>query len=179
MTSAKLKRSATGIGKSRACYETVADIEIIENPSDVDWGTMYDLIQRSYAYMDGVIDPPSSLHRMSVDDFERKAKDETLVIATSACKLVGCMFCRKEADWIYVGKVAVAPHRQGEGIGAALFDRAFDLAKREGAKGLELETRVELFRNHKTFERLGFVKVGEDAHAGYDRPTSIRMRAEV
>jgi ribosomal protein S18 acetylase RimI-like enzyme len=50
------------------------------------------------------------------------------------------------------------------------------LARETGRTAIELETRVELTENHRTFESLGFEKVSEHAHEGYDRPTYIRMR---
>lgn len=156
---------------------TVADLQIVENPAKVDWAHLHDLLHRSFAYMDGRIDPPSSLHRLTVEGLADKAKDETLVLAHQDDGLVGCMFCRSETPWLYVGKVAVEQHLQGQGIGGSLFRHAFEMAMRDGYEGLELETRVELIENHQAFGKLGFVKVGEDAHAGYDRPTSIRMRA--
>ena len=93
--------------------------------------------------------------------------------------MVGCMFCRREDPWLYVGKVAVEETVQGQGVGRKLFDAAFDLARQMGFDGLELETRIELVENHQAFANLGFVKVGEDAHEGYDQPTSIRMRAQL
>ena len=155
----------------------MAELSIIENPDQVDWAHLHDLLHRSFAYMDGRIDPPSSLHRLTVAGLQEKARDETLILAHHDGRVVGCMFCRNEMPWLYVGKVAVEADLQGQGIGARLFDRAFEMAKRDGFEGLELETRVELIENHATFGKLGFVKVGEDAHAGYDRPTSIRMRA--
>ena len=156
---------------------TVAELTLIENPDTVDWAGLHDLLHRSFAYMDGRIDPPSSLHRLTVEGLAQKAKDETLILACRDDSVVGCMFCRRETPWLYVGKVAMEEELQGQGIGARLFRHAFELAEREGFEGLELETRVELVENHQAFGKLGFVKVGEDAHAGYDRPTSIRMRA--
>ena len=44
---------------------------------------------------------------------------------------------------------------------------------------LELQTRIELTENQATFGRMGFVKTAETAHEGFDRPTSITMRAKV
>ena len=158
---------------------TVADVKLIENPAAVDWAHLHDLLHRSFAYMDGRIDPPSSLHRLTVEGLQEKARDETLILALHDERVVGCMFCRNEMPWLYVGKVAVEEDLQGKGIGARLFDHAFEMARREGFEGLELETRIELIENHQTFGKLGFVKVGEDAHEGYDQPTSIRMRALV
>lgn len=157
----------------------MADVNVVENPALVDWPELHAFVHRAYAYMEARIDPPSSLHRMTVGDFEQKSKDETLFVARCAEQLAGCMFCRSEGDYLYVGKVAVDPNLQGRGIGRALFERAFALARRNRFECLELETRVELIENHRTFEQLGFEKVGENAHEGYDQPTSIRMRALV
>ena len=73
-------------------------------------------------------------------------------------------------------KLAVWPERQGQGTGHRLMQAAEDLARRSGLAALELETRIELTENHTTFAALGFVKTAELAHAGYDRPTYIRMQ---
>jgi hypothetical protein len=56
---------------------------------------------------------------------------------------------------------------------------AEDIARQNQRQFLELQTRVELIENHKTFAALGFEKVAEAAHPGYDRPTSIVMRKRV
>ncbi len=127
--------------------------------------------------MDGRIDPPSSLHMMTADSLRQKAQVETLLLARVNHLIAGCMFCREDGAFLYVGKVAVEPENQTTGIGRKLFGAAFQIARNAGMAGLELETRIELTEIHAFFERLGFVKVGESAHAGYDRSTSITMRA--
>jgi ribosomal protein S18 acetylase RimI-like enzyme len=77
---------------------------------------------------------------------------------------------------LYVGKFAVAPGAQGRGIGRQLMHAAESFARDRGLATIELETRIELVENHATFAALGFRKVAEKAHPGYDRPTSITMR---
>jgi GNAT superfamily N-acetyltransferase len=156
----------------------VAEVDLIENPAELDWAGLHALVHRAYAYMDARIDPPSSLHGQSVDDFRQKANSESLIIAVQSSTIVGCMFCRPQGRWLYVGKVAVEETLQGQGIGRRLFDHAFGMARRAGCRGLELESRIELVENHQAFGNLGFVKIEENAHDGYDQPTSIRMRAE-
>jgi N-acetylglutamate synthase-like GNAT family acetyltransferase len=71
----------------------------------------------------------------------------------------------------------VRPDLHGHGIGRALIAAARAEAQALGLKALELQTRVELTENHAFFARMGFVKVGETAHPGYERPTSVTMRA--
>lgn len=146
-------------------------------PSDIDWEHLLSMLRSSYAYMDSRIDPPSSLGHMTAFDLERKASDETLIAASVAGDLIGCVFCRPSDGWLYVGKLAVKPDQQGQGVGRLLLGEARLLALNLGLQGLELETRVELIENHEAFAKMGFVKVADQMHPGYSRVTSIRMRA--
>ena len=143
------------------------------------WDELHALLMRSFAYMAGRIDPPSSLLAMNADSLAAKARNETLVLATDGDALIGCAFLKIEDDRLYVGKVAVDAAWRGRGIARRLFALAEDWAVRNGLSHIELQTRVELTENHETFGRLGFFKTAETAHAGYDRPTSITMRKPV
>ncbi len=153
------------------------NISIIENPQNVDWHALRAFVLNAFAYMDARIDPPSSIHRMDAKAFQQKALDETLVVANFEGKMIGCMFCRNESDWLYVGKVAVEDTMRGKGVARMLIDHAFQMARKNSQLGLELETRIELTENHRTFERLGFVKEAEYCHNGFKNPTTILMRA--
>lgn len=141
------------------------------------WEALLDLVRRAFAYMEGRVDPPSSLTRMEAQALKAKAGAETLLLAHDAAgALVGCLFADDRGDRLYIGKLAVEPARQGARIGAALMAAAEALARSRGIPTLELETRVELTGNHRAFERMGFEKAAETAHEGYDRPTSFTFR---
>ena len=155
------------------------EIVLEKNPEDINWAELLALIHRAFAFMEGRIDPPSSLHRLDADGLQRKAQIENLIIAKMDGVVVGCLFAREEGALLYVGKVAVEPSLQKAGIGRRLIDSAIRLASELGMFSLELETRVELTENRAYFESFGFRKVGESAHEGYDRPTSIRLRLEL
>jgi GNAT superfamily N-acetyltransferase len=147
-------------------------------PADgfADWEELLALLNRAFAVMEGRIDPPSSLHRLDAAGLAAKAGVERCFLAWCGARLAGCVFCAERADGLYVGKLAVDPALQGRGIGRALMARAEAEALALGLPALELQTRVELVENHRTFERLGFVRTGETAHPGHDRPTSVTMR---
>ena len=152
-------------------------MRVIEAPSDFsDWAALLLLLQSAFAYMDGRIDPPSSLHQLGVDELRTKAQQESLIIAKEGNDLVGCAFAEVGNDCVYVGKVAVAAPFRGRGIARQLLAAAESIARRSGLQVVELQTRVELVENHQTFAALGFEKVAETAHPGYTRPTSITMR---
>ncbi|WP_128292724.1 GNAT family N-acetyltransferase [Afifella aestuarii] len=143
------------------------------------WDELHRLLMDCFAYMAARIDPPSSLLRMGPAELAEKAGSETLLLAEEDGRIVGCAFLRLEPDCLYIGKVAVDPAFRGAGLARRLFALAEERARANGRLVLKLQTRVELSENHATFARLGFVKVGETAHDGYDRPTSITMTKPV
>jgi GNAT superfamily N-acetyltransferase len=140
------------------------------------WEELLSLIMQSFAYMDGVIDPPSSAHRLTAQSLQDKAKAEIGFVVMDEDILVGCMFLKPEDKTLYLGKLAISADHQGKGIGRQLLAKAEETAKALSLPAIRLETRIELTGNHATFGRWGFIKTAENRHAGYDRSTSIEMQ---
>lgn len=145
----------------------------------MDWGPLLALLQDSFAYMDGRIDPPSSLRGMTSQDLQAKARREQLIVAHAQGQLVGCVYADVRRHCVYVGKLAVAEPARGLGLARQLLAVAESIARAAGRPVLELQTRVELVENHQAFAAMGFTKVAESAHAGYARPTSITLQRPV
>lgn len=140
------------------------------------WDDLLAVIRASFAYMDGVIDPPSSAHRLTPETLRDKAASETGFIALAGDGIAGCAFLAEKPVHFYLGKLAVAPGMQGRGVGRRLLEAVEAHARAAGKDIIELQTRVELTANQRMFARLGFVETARTAHAGYDRPTSVTMR---
>jgi GNAT superfamily N-acetyltransferase len=165
---------------SSASGAATAEIVVRKAPPDfTDWERVRALILDAFAYMGPRINPPSSALRLTVQSMKADADKGALLLAERAGELVGCVFARPKGDALYIGKLAVRPGLQGAGIGKKLVDAAREEARRRGIGMLELETRIELVENHATFAHMGFVKTGESAHEGFDRPTSITMRGKI
>lgn len=143
------------------------------------WTELLDLISTSFAYMDGVIDPPSSAKLLSVEALVAKARRERGFVALADRHVVGCIFADERSDEIYIGKLAVRRDWQGKGIGRRLLKAVEALARTRGKSSLTLETRIELVSNQQAFVRFGFREVERNAHPGYSRPTSITMRKDL
>ena len=143
------------------------------------WEALADLVRGAFEYMNGRIDPPSSLGAMGVADFIKKTQEETLIVAQINNQLIGCAFAAIRDDCVYLSKVAVHQAYRRQGVTRSLFEAADELARQMGKKFLELKTRIELTENHQAFGALGFIKVAETAHPGYNRTTSITMRRRV
>ena len=148
-------------------------------PGEAGWPAVLGLILDAFAYMDDVIDPPSSAKLLTVENLQQKAGREHALVLFEGETPAACIFCDPRRDCLYVGKLAVSQAWRGKGLGKQLIGEAAALARQLGYGELELQTRVELTANHRFFEALGFIKTGETAHAGYDRPTSITMRKQI
>jgi GNAT superfamily N-acetyltransferase len=146
------------------------------SPDFQDWDGLLALILNAFAYMNGVIDPPSSALALTPESLRAKAAQETVFLATNGERLLGCIFVAEKTDHFYVGKLAVDPAAQGKGIGRRLLETAEQHARKHGKPAIELQTRIELTGNHKAFQQLGFQETARTAHPGYSHPTSLTMR---
>ena len=123
---------------------------------------MLALIRDAFAFMEGRIDPPSSMHRLTVEAMAAMAAEGAVFVVEEAARPVGCVFCR--------------PRGERAGLGRALLAAAEAEARGRGLAALEVQTRIELTENHAAFGALGFDEVGRTAHPGFDRPTSITLQ---
>lgn len=140
------------------------------------WPAILSLLHEAFAYMEGRIDPPSSLRDLTPDALTRQTQaGEIWVIGAP----VACVFLTPKTEALYIGKLAVAASHRGQGLARRLIDLAEERARVLRLPALELETRVELVENQTAFQAMGFVETGRTAHAGFDRPTSITYRRPV
>lgn len=142
-----------------------------------DWPAILALIRRAFAGMEGRIDPPSSLHRLTPEGIARQAREAEVWLVGRP--LAGCVFLTPRPDALYLGKLAVDPAMQRRGIARALVALAETRARALGLPALELQARIELVENHATFRALGFRQVAATAHPGFGRPTSLTFRKDL
>ncbi|MBV0910835.1 GNAT family N-acetyltransferase [Anianabacter salinae] len=147
--------------------------------SGTDWTGTLALLHEAFAYMEGRIDPPSSLHRLGPGDLDRQAEAGEVWIIGAVDAPEACMVLTPQEDALYLGKLAVARHRRGCGLARRLVDHAAGRAQVLGLPRLRLQARIELVENHVTFARLGFAETARTAHPGFDRPTSLTMERPV
>lgn len=147
-------------------------------PAD-DLYAIYALLTDAFAYMEGRIDPPSSLAQLDVQSLRVLAATSEIWAITVAARPVACMILTPQPDALYLGKLAVDTGHRGQGLGGRMVAHADHRAATLGLPRLRLQTRVELVENHATFAAFGFVTTAQTAHPGYDRPTSLTMEKPV
>jgi GNAT superfamily N-acetyltransferase len=145
------------------------------------WPPLLALLHKAFAYMDGRIDPPSSLRDLTPAMLSRQAGlgEIWIIDATGTEDIRACVFLTLKPDALYVGKLAVDLEHRGLGLARRLIAQAEDRARALGLPALELQTRVELTENQAAFQAMGFVETARTAHPGFDRPTSITYRRRV
>ncbi|WP_299989845.1 N-acetyltransferase [uncultured Ruegeria sp.] len=136
------------------------------------------LLRTSFQFMDARIDPPSSIHRLTVEGMQAHCRDGGEIWAIGR-PLFACMFLTPKSECLYIGKLAVNEGIRGQGICRALINHAAIRAAELGLPTLELQTRVELTENQRVFSRLGFTIVNSESHEGYDRPTDFLLRKPI
>lgn len=144
------------------------------------WPPMLALLREAFAFMEGRIDPPSSLRDLTPEVLTAQAQaGEIWIIDGADGDIAACIVLTPKPKALYLGKLAVAGAYRGQGLARRLVDLAEARAREMGLPALELQTRVELVENQAAFLAMGFVEVGRTVHAGYDRPTSITYRRVV
>ena len=107
------------------------------------------LIQTSFAYMTGRIDPPSSMHQLTVSALAQMAKDSSVLALGDP--VAACLVAKPLPHALYLGKIAIASDLRGRGVLRALLGRSEELARALSLSRLELQVRIELVENQKIF----------------------------
>ena len=131
------------------------------------------LLIESFAYMEGRIDPPSSLKAFTLENISEHCKSEEVWICASPP--LACMFLTQREDYLYLGKLAVSQRYHKKDLARCLIKHAETRAMAQGCKELKMRIRVELPENHHFFERFRFVKTAKTHHDGSTRTMSITM----
>ncbi|MFV0493168.1 MAG: GNAT family N-acetyltransferase [Pseudorhodobacter sp.] len=134
-----------------------------------DWQALLGLIRRAFASMEGRIDPPSSMHRLTENDLAQY-EGEIWVTGDPA---IACVLLKPKADVLYLEKLSVEPAYKRQGHARELIAVAEKRGRALGCKRIELHSRVELVENHAVFFALGFQQTGMATHPGFEYPTSL------
>ena len=86
--------------------------------------------------------------------------NSVILCAVEDGALLGYAYFQFVLDEGYVGNLAVAPERRGEGIGEALTRAMADIAREKGLSFLTLEVRESNLPARRLYEKGGYAVVG-------------------
>ncbi|MQQ07858.1 GNAT family N-acetyltransferase [Epibacterium sp. SM1979] len=135
------------------------------------------LMQESFAFMEGRVQPPSSIKELTQDRLADLADNQE--VWCLGAPVAAAVVLSLRGDVLYIGKLAVHGDHRGRGLARALVDHAERRAHFHRCLWMELQVRVELVENQRAFQKLGFTEWAQTAHPGFDRVTSLTFRRPV
>jgi len=104
------------------------------------------------------------------DDYARRVtEDEVWVVAPATGRLAGLLVLVPRSDHLLLDNIAVAPERQGEGLGRILLDLAERRAGEQGFDTIRLYTHHLMVENQRIYERDGYVETHRETEHGLGR----------
>ena len=137
--------------------------ERIRPATPVDVAAIERVVQTAYAkYVARIGRPPGSM----LDDYAARVADGNVRVLEDARGLVGILVLLPQPGHLLLDNIAVAPERQGEGIGRRLLSAAESEALQRGFDELRLYTNAAMHENLVMYAKLG----GGRNTAGPSRP---------
>jgi ribosomal protein S18 acetylase RimI-like enzyme len=125
-----------------------------------------DLARAAYSkYVERIGKEPAPM----LDDYSRLVAAGDVWVARVGEVLVGLLVMRAQDGHLLVENVAVAPDRQGEGLGRRLMAFAEEQAARRGLREVRLYTNEKMSENVSFYTDLGYEETGRGLDGGYRR----------
>jgi Acetyltransferase (GNAT) domain len=104
-----------------------------------------------------------------LDDYAARVAEGSVWVLEDAHGVVGVLVMLPQAGHLLLDNIAVAPERQGEGIGRRLLAVAEREALQRGFDELRLYTNAAMRENLGMYAKLGWEEYGRAEQAGYQR----------
>lgn len=101
-------------------------------------------------------DPDTPALTQTLDQLKAELKDGIALAAADGARIVGAIRAVASGSVLMIGRIAVAPDMQGEGVGSALLDAAENEGRRAGCTVAELFTGSHSDANLALYRRLGY-----------------------
>jgi len=102
-------------------------------------------------------------------DYEALIGAGEVWLARAGERVAGVLVLRPRPPALLLENIAVAPDRQGEGLGRALMAFAEDRARAEGLAEVVLYTNEHMTENLRFYPALGYVETGRARQDGFAR----------
>jgi len=115
-------------------------------------------IQRAAFASEALIygDPDMPPLTQTREELEAELVENLGCVAVSGHRIVGAVRARLADDLLLIGRLAIAPDQQGEGLGTLLLNAVEDRGREAGASEAELFTGGLSEANQRLYEREGY-----------------------
>jgi ribosomal protein S18 acetylase RimI-like enzyme len=151
----------------------------LREATEQDAATLLRVMQAAFAEYLGQLDPPSGVHRETVESIRQKLQTGRAALALIEDEAVGCVFYRREQSHVYLSRLSVLPRFRNRGVGAFLIRYVESYAAACRLPCVQLGVRLRLPHLLSYYERLGYRVVEYKAHEGYAEPTYVLMEKRI
>ncbi len=115
-------------------------------------------VQRAAFVTEALIygDPDMAPLTQTLDEVAFELRENLGCVALAASRLVGVVRAVADGEVLLVGRIAIAPDQQGEGIGSRLLEAVEQRGIESGCRRAELFTDSLSTQNIALYERLGY-----------------------
>jgi len=104
-----------------------------------------------------------------LDDYAVRVAESVVWVIEEGGSVDGIIVLVPKPDHLLLDNVAVAPERQGLGLGRRLLAFAEAEALRRGYREIRLYTHQTMIENQGLYAAIGYRETGRGTEAGYDR----------
>ena len=133
-------------------------------PSDVP--VIRQIVDEAYGpYIARIGKPPAPM----LDDYAARVSQGVVWVIEERSAIAGVIVLLPGRDHLLLDNIAVAPWRQGSGLGRRLLVFAEAEAVRRGYRDIRLYTHQTMTENQRLYAAIGYEETGRGTVAGYDR----------
>jgi ribosomal protein S18 acetylase RimI-like enzyme len=104
-----------------------------------------------------------------LDDYSARIAEGVAWVIEEGVTVVGILVLLPKPDYLLLHNIAIAPERQGWGLGRQLLDFAEAQAMRQGYSEIRLYTHVTMIENQRLYAGIGYEETGRGVEDGYER----------
>jgi ribosomal protein S18 acetylase RimI-like enzyme len=150
-----LALSTTGIDEPRIRAAIAADVSVIGQ-----------IVEQAYRhYIPRIGKPPGPM----LDDYSARISEGVVWVIEEGSAISATIVLLPRPDYLLLDNIAVAPARQGSGLGRRLLAFAEAEAVRRGYREIRLYTHQTMTENQRLYAAIGYEETGRGTEAGYER----------
>lgn len=124
------------------------------------------IVEQAYRhYIPRIGKPPGPM----LDDYSARISEGVVWVIEEGAAISGTIVLLPRPDYLLLDNIAVAPARQGSGLGRLLLAFAESEAVRRGYREIHLYTHRTMTENQHLYAAIGYEETGRSTEAGYER----------
>ena len=152
---AEFERISAEMDEPRIRVATVADVPAIAK-----------IVEEAYRhYIPRIGRPPGPM----LDDYAARVSEGVVWVIEEGPIVAGVIVLLSSPGYLLLDNIAVAPDRQGLGLGRRLLAFAEAEATRRGYREIRLYTHETMTENQRLYAAIGYEETGRGTEAGYER----------